>query len=155
KDSIAALGIKSLLVVPLLDPTAEEHVGILLLEQCGSQRLWKPTDAVVLKTIAEQMVLAVNNAKLRSLMKTLAVTDEKSGLLKRSSYLDVMMAEVKRSVQQNTAMTLMLLNFGKAGTLTREGGEPALEAVMQSIGQSVAANIRQTDTAVRYDRTTI
>jgi tetratricopeptide (TPR) repeat protein len=66
KDSIAALGIKSLLVVPLLDPTAEEHVGILLLEQCDHQRAWRPTDEVVLKNIADQLMMAVNNAKLRS-----------------------------------------------------------------------------------------
>jgi diguanylate cyclase (GGDEF)-like protein len=110
---------------------------------------------VVLKTIADQMVLAVNNAKIRNLMKTLAVTDEKSGLLKRSSYIDLMMAEVRRSLQQNAAMTLMLLNFGKAGVLAREAGEAAVEGLMQSVGQSVCASIRQTDTAIRYDRTSI
>ena len=61
---------------------------------------------MVLKTIAEQMVLAVSNVRLRTLMKTLAVTDEKSGLLKRPSYLDVLLSEVRRSLQQKTPMTL-------------------------------------------------
>jgi len=148
-----AADVKSVLASPLCD--GDEHVGILILEQTDRQRQWRATDMVVLKTIADQMVLAVNNAKLRNLMKTLAVTDEKSGLLKRASYLDVMMAEVKRSLQTTAAMTLMLLNFGKASTLAREAGEAAMEGMMQSIGQSVCANIRQTDTAVRYDRTTI
>jgi len=144
---------KSVLASPLCD--GDEHVGILILEQTDRQRQWRATDMVVLKTIADQMVLAANNAKLRSLMKTLAVTDEKSGLLKRASYIDVMMAEVKRSVQTSAAMTLMLLNFGKASTLAREVGEAAVEGMMQNIGQSVCANIRQTDTAIRYDRTSI
>ena len=45
----------------------------------------------MLKTIAEQMILAANNARLRSLVKTLAITDERSGLLKRSSYVDVLL----------------------------------------------------------------
>src|SRR5207248_9673588 len=147
------LQVESLLAVPLLD--GEEHAGILILEQCGASRVWRQTDVLVLKTIADQMVLAVNNAKLRNLMKTLAVTDEKSGLLKRSSYIDVMMAEVKRSLQQNVPMTLMLLNFGKVSALSREAGESALENLMQSLGQSITANIRQTDIAIRYDRTTI
>ena len=49
-----------------------------------------------------QRLLAVNNAKLRSLMKNLAVTDEKSGLLKRSSYLDVLLSETKRAFSQNS-----------------------------------------------------
>jgi diguanylate cyclase (GGDEF)-like protein len=153
QEHVKTLELKSVLACPLTD--GDQHVGILILEQIDRPRQWRSTDMVVLKTIADQMVLAVNNAKLRSLMKTLAVTDEKSGLLKRSSYLDVMMAEIKRSLQQNTSITLMLLNFGKASTLAREAGEAALEGMMQSIGQSVCASIRQTDTAIRYDKTTI
>ena len=153
EEHLKALELKSVLACPLTD--GDQHVGILILEQVDRPRQWRSTDMIVLKTIADQMVLAVNNAKLRNLMKTLAVTDEKSGLLKRASYIDVMMAEVKRSLQQNASMTLMLLNFGKASVLAREAGEAAVEGMMQSIGQSVCASIRQTDTAVRYDKTSI
>src|SRR5205085_6345779 len=108
---LKTLDLKSVLACPLTD--GDQHVGILILEQTNKRRAWRSTDVVVLKTIADQMVLAVNNVKLRNLMKTLAVTDEKSGLLKRASYIDVMMAEVKRSLQQTVPMTLMLLNVGK------------------------------------------
>jgi len=153
KEHIDALELKSALAAPLMD--GDEHVGIIILEQIDKKRQWRPPDLVILKTIADQMVLAVNNAKLRSLMKTLAVTDEKSGLLKRASYIDVVTAEVKRSLQQNQSMTVMLLKFGKAGALIREFGESAVESMMQNVGQSVCANIRQTDTAIRYDKISI
>jgi diguanylate cyclase (GGDEF)-like protein len=153
KQWVDALGIESLLAVPLLD--GEEHVGILILEQCGSMRPWRQTDVLVLKTIADQMVLAVNNAKLRNLMKTLAVTDEKSGLLKRASYLDVLLAEVRRGLQQNSPACVMLLHFGRASNLTKEIGEPALESMMQQLGQISCSHIRQNDVAVRYDTTSI
>src|SRR5690348_13913673 len=153
KEHIDALNLKSALAAPLMD--SDEHVGIIILEQPDKKRQWRSADVVILKTIADQMVLAVNNAKLRSLMKTLAVTDEKSGLLKRASYIDVVTAEVKRSIQQNQSMTVMLLKFGKAGALIREHGESAIESMMQNVGQSVCANIRQTDTAIRYDKISI
>ena len=153
KEHIDALELKSALAAPLMD--GDEHVGIIILEQVDKKRQWRQPDVVILKTIADQMVLAVNNAKLRSLMKTLAVTDEKSGLLKRASYIDVVTAEVKRSLQQQQNMTVMLLKFGKAGALIREFGESAVEGMMQNVGQSVCANIRQTDTAIRYDKTSI
>ena len=151
-EHIHALNIESLLAVPLLD--AGEQSGILILEQT-SPRQWRQTDLVVLKTIAEQVVLAVSNARLRTLMKTLAVTDEKSGLLKRSSYLDVLLSEVRRSLQQKTPLTLMLLHFGKASALVKEIGEAQVENMMQQIGQTLASHIRQNDVAVRYDLTTI
>ena len=151
-EHIHALNIESLLAVPLID--AGEQSGILILEQT-SPRPWQQTDIVVLRTIAEQMVLAVSNVRLRTLMKTLAVTDEKSGLLKRSSYLDVLLSEVRRCLQQKTPMTLMLMHFGKASTLAKEIGESEVESMMQQLGQSLASHIRQNDVAIRYDLTTI
>jgi diguanylate cyclase (GGDEF)-like protein len=155
KESIVALGIQSLIAAPLLDAANDEHVGILLLEQCDHVRRWRPTDGVVLKTIADQMVLAVNNAKLRSLMKNLAVTDEKSGLLKRSSYIDVLLSEARRALSQNSTASVLLFDFGKASAMVKEMGEPNVEALMQQAGQTIASQIRQNDVAVRYDLTTI
>ncbi|HKD13806.1 MAG TPA: tetratricopeptide repeat protein [Candidatus Angelobacter sp.] len=152
REYVQALNIQSVLAVPLMD--AGDQAGLLILEQC-EPREWQQTDVVVLKTIAEQMVLAVSNARLRTLMKTLAVTDEKSGLLKRSSYLDVLLSEVRRSLQQQTPLTVMLLHFGKASALTKEIGEAALGAMMQQIGQTICAHVRQNDVAIRYDTTSI
>ena len=146
---IEQLGIDSLLAVPLLD--GDEPAGILILEQSGAPRKWRQTDVVVLRTIADQMTVAVNNARLRSLMKTLAVTDEKSGLLKRSSYIDVLLSETRRTMQQNTPMSLMLMQFG-TGPAMRELSDTAVESLMQQLGQTICSHVRQNDVAVRYDR---
>ena len=152
REHVQALNIESLLAVPLID--AGEQAGLLILEQC-QPRQWQQNEIEVLKTIAEQMVLAVSNARLRTLMKTLAVTDEKSGLLKRSSYLDVLLSEVRRSLQQQTPLTVMLLHFGRAGALIKEVGEPAVETMMQQIGQTICSHVRQNDVGIRYDVTSV
>ncbi|MCI0356134.1 MAG: diguanylate cyclase, partial [Acidobacteria bacterium] len=151
KQYLSDLQVQSVLAVPLMD--GDEHVGILLLEQC-EPREWGRADVFVLKTIADQIVLAVNNSKLRSLVKTLAVTDEKSGLLRRSSYLDVLLSEVRRAVQQQSTAAVMLMQFAKPG-LAKDVGEPAVENLMQQVGQVITSHIRQNDVAVRYDLTTI
>jgi diguanylate cyclase (GGDEF)-like protein len=150
---VDSLQVESLLAVPLVD--GDEHQGILILEQVGAPRAWRPTDSLVLKTIGDQMVLAVNNSKLRNLMKTLAVTDEKSGLLKRASYIDVLLSESRRALEQNSTASVMLLHFGKASALVKEIGEAAVDTMMQQIGQIVCSHIRQNDVAVRYELTTI
>lgn len=152
RDVIDTLGIESILAVPLAD--GDEQEGILILEQC-TPRIWGQTDVVVLRTIADQMVLAVHNAKLRSLVKNLAVTEERSGLLKRASYIDVLLSEVRRAIQANAPVTLMLAEFGKASAMVRDIGEAAVDALVQQIGQTVQAHIRQNDVAVRYDLTQI
>jgi diguanylate cyclase (GGDEF)-like protein len=150
---VAALDIRSLLAVPLMD--GEHIAGLLILEQCGAPRLWRQADIAVLKTIADQVVQAFQNARLRSLVRNLAVTDERSGLLKRSSYLDVLLSEARRAQQQKSTATVMLCYFGKASALVKECGEAAVKDMMLSIGQIVASNVRQSDMAIRYDLTTI
>ena len=153
REAVKSMDVESVLAMPLMD--ADEHAGIIILAQTGTARNWRPTDEVVLKTMAEQMVQAVNNARLRSLVKTLAVTEEKSGLLKRSSYLDVLLSETKRAIEQEVSLTLMLVHFGKTSTLVRDYGEAAIDTMVQQAGQIITSHIRQTDVAVRYELTTI
>ena len=151
-EQIGSLRIASALALPLSD--GEDSVGVLaLLHQ--KPKIWAQADAVVLKTLADQMVIALNNAGLRRLVKNLSVTEEKSGLLKRSSYLDLLLAESKRAAQNSAPLSILLLQFGRTAALVREYGEAALESTMEKIGQQVAANIRTNDLAFRYDLTTI
>jgi diguanylate cyclase (GGDEF)-like protein len=152
REHLAELSITSLLALPLSD--GPDQVGILLLVQTAP-RGWHSSDIVVLKTISDQIVIALNNAGLRRLVKSLSVTDERSGLLKRASYIDLLMAETKRAVQQSTPVTVVLMQFGKNAAMVKEFGEAAVEAAMQQIGQRVAANIRQNDLAFRYEMTTV
>jgi diguanylate cyclase (GGDEF)-like protein len=149
---LAELGVTSLLALPLVD--GEDHIGILLFMQ-GSQRNWHPSEIVVLKTLGEQVVIALNNAGLRRLVRNLSVTDEKSGLLKRASYLDLALAEAQRGLQQAAPLTILLMHFGRSSALIKEFGEPAVEAIMEQVGQLLTANIRSNDLAFRYDTTTV
>jgi diguanylate cyclase (GGDEF)-like protein len=101
------------------------------------------------------MVIALNNAGLRRLVKNLSVTDEKSGLLKRASYLDLLLAESKRAIQNSSAISVVLLQFGKSSALIKEYGEAEVQAMIERAGQLFAANIRSNDLAFRYDTSTI
>jgi diguanylate cyclase (GGDEF)-like protein len=152
REVLVKLGITSLLALPLSD--GQDQVGVLLLTQ-NTPRGWHAADVVVLKTISEQIVIALTNAGLRRLVKSLSVTDEQSGLLKRASYLDLLMAETRRAIQQSTPVTVTLMQFGKSPAMLKEHGEKAVEAAMQQIGQLFAANIRQNDLAFRYEKTAI
>ncbi|HEX3321802.1 MAG TPA: diguanylate cyclase [Terriglobales bacterium] len=152
KQALSELGAASLLALPLAD--GEDPVGILILIQ-GTARGWHSSDMVVLKTLSDQAVIALNNAGLRRLVKNLSVTDEKSGLLKRASYLDLLQAETRRAMQQGTSVTILLAQFGKAGAMIKEFGEAAVQSLMEQVGHLFASNIRSNDLAFRYGMTTI
>jgi diguanylate cyclase (GGDEF)-like protein len=144
---LSSLGVRSLLVLPLTD--GNDHLGVLLLME-DKARGWSPNDMLVFKMIAEQVAIALNNAGLRRLVKNLSVTDENSGLLKRASYLDLLMGEVRRATQQATPLCVLLMRVGDRAALAKEQGEAVADNLMQRFGQLVAANVRQNDLAFRY-----
>jgi len=144
--------IESLLALPLAE--GNDQIGVLILAQ-DSRRAWQDADALVIRTLSDQVVIALNNAGLRRLVKNLSVTDEGSGLLKRASYLDLLQAEARRGVQQGTALTVLLMQFGRRAALVKEFGEAAVNKMMDQIGQLFSANIRTNDLAFRYEETTV
>jgi diguanylate cyclase (GGDEF)-like protein len=152
RTAIEELQIESLLALPLVE--GNDHLGVLILTQ-NTSRSWQSGEIVVIKTLSDQVMIALNNAGLRRLVKNLSVTDEKSGLLKRASYLDLLQAETRRGLQQGTAVSVLLMQFGRRSALIKEHGEQALETVMDQIGQLFSANIRTNDLAFRYEATTV
>jgi len=150
---VARIGGGALLALPLAD--SQEQVGLLVLQYIGSNPEWRPNDLMVLRSLTDQIVLALHNARLRRLVRNLSVTDEKSGLLKRSSYFDVLLSEVRRAQGQSSPTTVMLMHFGKPSALVKEVGHDAVETMMKQIGQIISSHLRQADFAIMYDMTTI
>jgi diguanylate cyclase (GGDEF)-like protein len=146
------LQVESLLALPLTE--GNDQIGVLILTQ-NRGRVWQASEVLVIRTLSDQVLIALNNAGLRRLVKNLSVTDEKSGLLKRASYLDLLQAETRRGLQQGTTVTVLLMQFGKRNALIKEYGEQSVTAVMEQIGQLFSANIRTNDLAFRYEATTV
>ena len=85
----------------------------------------------------------------------LAGTEEKTGLLKRSSYVDVLLSEAGRALQQGSALSVALLKFTVPPQKDRSANEAVLDNVLQQVGRLVTARIRQSAVAVRYARNTL
>ncbi len=152
KTILADLNITSMLGLPMSD--GEEHAGVLLLMQ-DTARPWHENETFVIRTLAEQAGMALRNLGLRRLVSNLSVTDAKSGLLNRSSYLDILLGEARRSQEESSSLTAVLMQFGDSTALIKQFGQDAVEAMMQQIGRVLAGHIRQNDFAFRYETATI
>jgi diguanylate cyclase (GGDEF)-like protein len=137
-----------LLAIPLRD--GENEIGVLVLQQCGQQRRWRSNDLAALEALAEHIVMAVSNVRLRSLMKALAVTDEHSGLLHRDSYLTCLLSECERMRTQKLPLTVALLQFSMGGARPGDGAGKQTDDLLQKFASSVVTHLRQSDIAVRY-----
>ena len=149
--AIQSQGIKSFLALPLVE--TEKASGVVLLEQCDRLRRWDSQQVMAMKAVVDQMAMAISHVRLRSLMKV--VSDESSGLLARSSYVDYLLSETARAKQQNTPLSVTLLQFGKGPQSDRELEESYLREYMQEAAQGLVGHLRQNDVGIRYDATTL
>jgi GAF domain-containing protein/Flp pilus assembly protein TadD len=145
---LGRLNVHSLAAMALL--SEDTPIGLLIVQQCGVRRRWTPDDMALLRSLADQVGLAVHGARLRSLVSTLGVAEEKTGLLKRSAYLDAVVAELGRERGADAAGgTLALL---QVSSLTSESQDEfavsELVRTLRSIAQDEAM-------AFRYERDTV
>jgi tetratricopeptide (TPR) repeat protein len=148
RQELGRLNINSLAILALLDE--DKPIGLLIVQQCGVRRRWSADDVSLLRSLADQIALAVHGARLRSLVSTLGVAEEKTGLLKRSSYLDAVVAELGRQRNgKECSSTLALLQVASltSGSQT-EGAVAELVRTLRSIAQDQAMPFR-------YDRDTV
>jgi diguanylate cyclase (GGDEF)-like protein len=145
---VQKLRIQSLLALPLMEK--DQPVGLILVEQCESRRSWTPGDMILLQATATQVVVAVNNTKLRQLVRTIAGTDQTTGLLPRSAYLDCLLSEASRAKEQTKPLCLCLLEPENVAGLVKTLGDAGVQKYLQQVAKILQANLRQNDISFRY-----
>ncbi|HKV06231.1 MAG TPA: diguanylate cyclase [Candidatus Acidoferrales bacterium] len=143
------LGLESALAVELTDKETQASAGALLVGE-ASAREWKPNESFFLQAVGDQIVLSVSHTRLRSLVRSLAVADEKTGLLSRGAFIDCLLVESNRSRTQGTPLSLVVLHIDRGGDLLRQHGDAAVERYVEQLARALSSAVRQTDIAVKY-----
>jgi diguanylate cyclase (GGDEF)-like protein len=143
------MGLETSLGVQLTDPETQSPAGMMIVGFAGPHA-WKPNETYFLQSIGDQMLMCVHHTRLRTLVRTLAVADEKTGLLARGSYIDCLLHESQRARTQGIPLALALLQIDGGPELLRQQGEGPFDRYMEQLGKSVQAIVRQTDLAIKY-----
>jgi diguanylate cyclase (GGDEF)-like protein len=143
------LGLESALGAVLIDKETQAPSGALLVGDTGTRK-WKPNESFFLQAVGDQLVLSVNHTRLRSLVRSLAMADEKTGLLSRGAYVDCLLVESNRARAQNTTLSLVILHVDHGAELLRQHGDAAVDHYIEQLARALSSAIRQTDVAVKY-----
>jgi diguanylate cyclase (GGDEF)-like protein len=143
------LGLESALAVALTDKETQISSGALMVGDEGARK-WKPNESFFLQAVGDQLVLSLNHTRLRSLVRSLAVADEKTGFLNRGAYIDCLLGESNRARAQGTPLSLVVLQIDRGGELLRQHGDTAVEQYVEQLARALSSSIRQTDIAVKY-----
>jgi diguanylate cyclase (GGDEF)-like protein len=146
---LAELGLATALGVVITDKETQTPNGMLIVGHSDAHK-WRPNEAYFLQAIGDQMLMSVSHTRLRSLVRRMGVSDERSGLLSRSSYQSCLLTEADRSRTQGTPLALTILQIDRGAELLRQHGESPVERFLEQLARSLQPIVRQNDVAVKY-----
>ncbi len=146
---LSDLGLETALGVMITDKETQMPAGMLIVGHAEEHK-WKPNEAYFLQAIGDQMLMSVSHTRLRSLVRRMGVSDERSGLLSRSSYQSCLLTEADRARTQGTPLALTILQIDRGAELLRTQGESPLERFLEQLARSLQSIVRQNDVAVKY-----
>jgi diguanylate cyclase (GGDEF)-like protein len=146
---LSELGLATALGVMITDKETQAPAGMLIVGHAEPHK-WRPNEAYFLQAIGDQMLMSVSHTRLRSLVRRMGVSDERTGLLSRSSYQSCLLTEADRARSQGTPLALAILQIDRGAEILRQQGESPLERFLEQLARSLQPIVRQNDVAVKY-----
>jgi len=136
------------LCVPLV--TQDELVGMLHLEGLAAQAKLRDEQEQLAVSLAEQLALALGNARLRESLRRQSVLDPLTGLFNRRYFEETLRRELARSRRMASPLSLVVLDVDHFKRVNDGYGHATGDAVLRTIAQLVRQSIRDCDVACRY-----
>jgi diguanylate cyclase (GGDEF)-like protein len=146
---LSELGLATALGIIITDKETQVPAGMLIVAHAEPHK-WRPNEAYFLQAIGDQMLMSVSHTRLRSLVRRMGVSDERTGLLSRSSYQSCLLTEADRARTQGTPLALAILQIDRGAEILRQHGESPVERFLEQLARSLQPIVRQNDVAVKY-----
>jgi diguanylate cyclase (GGDEF)-like protein len=146
---LAELGLETALGVTLTDKETQTPAAMLIVGH-STPHAWKPNQTYFLQAIGDQMMMSVSHTRLRTLVRRMGVSDDRTGLMSRSSYVGCLLNEADRARTQGTTLSLAILQIDRGTEMLRQQGEGPLEKFLEQLSRSLQPMVRQNDMAVKY-----
>ncbi|MCC5896495.1 MAG: diguanylate cyclase [Phormidium sp. BM_Day4_Bin.17] len=126
-----------------------EPLGLLYINGNQGETI-SSTSQELVRTVAEQVSMAIANLKLRETLQQQSIRDPLTGLFNRR-YLDEFFdQEIQRAQRNHHAIGVMMLDIDHFKQFNDTYGHDAGDFVLQQVGQLLSRNVRGSDIACRY-----
>ncbi|MBI2343762.1 MAG: GGDEF domain-containing protein [Deltaproteobacteria bacterium] len=113
-------------------------------------RSFSDSEIRLLALVANQISLAIANARLYSKTRELAVRDDLTGLYNRRHFLEVLQIEWKRAVRFHRGLAVLMLDVDHFKAFNDDFGHLHGDHVLREISALLRRNLREVDTLARF-----
>ncbi|MFT3707929.1 MAG: diguanylate cyclase [Archangium sp.] len=137
----------SLLCVPML--RGGELLGVLNFERARKAD-FGPAEMEFFAAVADQVGLAVQNARLHEQTVALSITDPLTGVPNRRHLFQQLEAEIARAARFDTPLSMLMIDIDHFKHLNDSAGHSAGDEVLRQVCHRLKVNLRKVDLLARY-----
>ena len=137
-----------LAVVPLI--YHERFIGSLMVRTDDMARAWQESEVLLLRTVADQVAVAVNHARLFAQMQQQALTDGLTGCFNRRSFEMQLERDLGLATRMRQPVSLIMLDIDHFKRVNDTYGHDAGDVALRTVAEALREELRSVDTAARY-----
>lgn len=123
-------------------------IGVLVVERHGAPFTTEEVD--LLESLAGQLAVAMENARLYAEVRHLATTDPLTGLANHRQIHERLHQEVERAIRHERPLAVVMLDLDQFKRYNDTCGHQAGDALLRALADVLRAELRASDLAGRY-----
>jgi diguanylate cyclase (GGDEF)-like protein/putative nucleotidyltransferase with HDIG domain len=140
-------GIRSALSLPL--KYRDELPGVLSLESKQAQA-FSPHDVLTLRTLADQLAVALHNARAYQAAIEQAITDGLTGLKTHRFFMEALDREWRQSTRAGQTFSVIMVDLDGFKQVNDRHGHQEGDKVVTAVGTLLNQRVRQSNVVARY-----
>ncbi|MGH9871811.1 MAG: sensor domain-containing diguanylate cyclase, partial [Pyrinomonadaceae bacterium] len=135
-------------VVPLI--YQGNLIGLLLMRSDDISRIWADNELLLLHTVADQLVVAVNQAHLFAKMEQQALTDGLTGSFNRRSFEARLEHDLQLATRVGHQLSVVMLDLDNFKRINDHAGHEVGDLALCMLSEILCSGLRVVDTAARF-----
>ena len=141
-------GTRAVAAVPLI--YGERTMGALMVISDDPSRSWQENELLLMRTVADQVAVAVSHARLFQQMQQQALTDGLTQCFNRRSFEMQMERDLHLATRMRQPFSLIMLDLDHFKVVNDTHGHDAGDDALRLISRVLREELRSVDTAARY-----
>jgi diguanylate cyclase (GGDEF)-like protein len=125
-------------------------IGELVVEDDKPGRNWEDEEELMVKTVSDQLAVAISHARLFRQVQTQAMTDSLTGLYNHRYFQERLEREVKLADRNNEPVSLILLDLDHLKKINDTFGHRSGDAALCHVARVMQETVRDVDICARY-----
>jgi diguanylate cyclase (GGDEF)-like protein len=125
-------------------------IGVLVVEDDTPYRDWEDEEMLMVRTVSDQLAIAISHARLFRQVQTQAMTDSLTGLYNHRYFQERLDREIKMADRNNESLSLILLDLDHLKRINDTHGHRAGDATLCHVACILQSTVRDIDICARY-----